>query len=61
MRPAANANPGFSKGYTITHLHRQEPLQHPPDALLLIIIFEFFLFHQPGYVFYLFPRSSGEM
>lgn len=37
----------------MTHLYRQEPLQHPLDALLLIVIFELFLFDEPGYVFHL--------
>jgi hypothetical protein len=54
MRPAANANPDSLRDRT----HRQEPLQHPLDALFLVVIFELFLFDEPGYVFYLFPRSS---
>jgi hypothetical protein len=54
MRPATIANPDSLRDRT----HRQEPLQHPPDALFLVVIFELFLFDKPGYVFYLFPRSS---
>jgi hypothetical protein len=54
MRPATNANPDSLRDRT----HRQEPLQHPLDALFLVVIFELFLFDEPGYVFYLFPRSS---
>jgi hypothetical protein len=54
MRPATNANPDSLRDRT----HRQEPLQHPLDALFLVVIFELFLFDEPGYVFHLFPRSS---
>ena len=54
MLPAADTTPIFSEDRVT---HRQEPLQHTLDTLLLILVFECFLFNQPGYNFYLSPVS----
>lgn len=36
--------------------HRQEPLEHPLDPLLLVLVLELLFFHQPGDIFYLSAR-----